>query len=152
MGSWVPLRLAVGLPLSVICHHKGCFLQEICIKYTSMLHAFTLNNIYLYSLLSLCKSILKLNLLIIMTNKTDETSYMSVSNVSVHKVFCDCQVTRCCVDADGLTGTSDEQRRDTDDNRNASLRDGLHLAVSTLCTPCSCRTSSAPHHAQREDG
>ena len=69
-------------------HHKGCFLQEICIKYTSMLHDFTLNNIYLYSLSSLmCKSILKLNLLIIMTNKTDETSYMSVSNVSAQSVL-----------------------------------------------------------------
>ena len=55
------------------------------------------------------KSILKLNLLIIITNKTDEAPYMSVSNVSVHKVFRDCQVTCCCVDADGLTDTSDEQ-------------------------------------------
>ena len=37
------------------------------------------------------KSILKLDLLIIITNKTDETPYMSV-NVSVHKVFRDYQV------------------------------------------------------------
>ena len=119
-----------------------------------MLHDFMLNNIYLYSLSSLkCESIVKLNLLILMTNKTDETPYMmSVTNVSVHKVFRDCQVTRCCVDADGLTGTSDGQRRDTDGNRNASLRDGLHLAWSTPCTPCSCRTSSAPRHGQQEYG